>query len=91
MDMQYYFDENPSIPNFVMKDMRCRFEHDENDTSIDEKILSLSPREFLREYLNWHGLIEHTDFILEAIYMAYGISLEDYPFEREIKREADEW
>lgn len=91
MDMKYYLDENPSIPEFVMEDMRCRLGYDENDTSADEKILTLSPREFLREYLNWHGILEYTDFILEAIYMAYGVSLEDYPFEREIKREVDVW
>ena len=91
MDIKYYLDDNPSIPEFVMKEMRERLGGDEDDTSLDEKILSLSPRGFLQEWLNWNGLFTYADFIIEAFYMAYGISLEDYPFEREIKREVDKW
>ena len=91
MDIKYYLDDNPSIPEFVMKEMRERLGGDEDDTSLDEKILSLSPRDFLQEWLNWNGLFAYADFIIEALYMAYGISLEDYPFEREIKREVDKW
>ena len=91
MNINCYMEEHPGILESVMKDMRCRFGCDEDDTSKDEKILTLPPREFLREWLNWNGLYEHTDMIIESIYMAYGICLEDYPFERDIKREIEEW
>ena len=91
MDINYYIDQHPGIPESVMRDMRERLGYDEHDSSVDEKILTLAPREFLREYLNWNGLYEFTDFIIEAIYMAYGVSLEDEPFERDIERKAEKW
>jgi len=91
MDINYYIDKHPGIPEFVMKDMRQRLGYDEDDTTPDEKILSMSGKEFLAEYLCWNGLIGFADMILEAIYMAYGVSLEDEPFDGEIKREMEKW
>ena len=91
MEQKVYIDEHPGIPQSVLKDMRERLGYDEDDNEPDEQILSMDGRDFLNEYLNWNGFIGYTDMIIEAIYMAYGISLEDYPFEREIKREVEEW
>ena len=53
----------------------------------------MDPGDFLNEYLNWHGLIVYYDMIVNAIYIAYGISLEDWPFERSVEREIEnfEW
>ena len=91
METKVYIDDNPGIPKSVLRDMRERLGYDEDDDTSDEEILSMSGKEFLSEYINWNGLIGHADTIIEAIYMAYGISLEDYPFEREMKREVEEW
>jgi hypothetical protein len=91
MEEKVYIDEHPGIPMSVLKDMRERLGYDEDDSTPDEEILAMSGKEFLSEYLTWNGLIGYVDTIIEAIYMAYGISLEDYPFEREIKRDIEVW
>lgn len=91
MDIKYYLDEHPGVPESVMKDMRQRLGFDADDTTPDETILNMTGREFLQVYLEWNGFIGYTDFILEALYMAYGVSLEDEPFDRDIKREIDRW
>lgn len=91
MDIKYYIDEHPGVPESVMKNMRERLGYDEDDESVDEEILAMSPKEFLDEWLNWNGFIGYVDFIIEAICMAYGVSLEDEPFDRDIKREIDRW
>lgn len=91
MDIKYYLDEHPGVPESVMKDMRQRLGFDADDTTPDETILNMTGREFLAVYLEWHGFIGYTDFILEALYMAYGVSLEDEPFDRDIKRKIDKW
>lgn len=91
MEEKIYIDEHPGIPQSVLKEMRERLGYDEDDNTPDENILSMDGKDFLNEYLNWHGFLGYTDMIIEAIYMAYGICLEDYPFEREIKREVEVW
>lgn len=91
MDINFYLDEHPGVPECVMKDMRERLGYEENDTAHDEEILSMSGRDFLAEYLCWNGFIGYTDFIIEAIYMAYGVSLEDEPFDRDMKRTIERW
>lgn len=93
MEANIYLDDNPSILESTMQEMRQRLGYDEDDTSNDEEILKMDPGDFLNEYLGWHGLIGHYEMIVNAIYMAYGISLEDYPFERSMERELEsfEW
>lgn len=75
----------------TMEDLRQRRGLDEDDTSEDEEILTMSGFEFLDEWLNWNGIIGYTGSIIEAIEMAYGIDLTDYPFTETIKRTAEEW
>lgn len=91
MQENIWLDDSPGVPQSVMKDMRQRLGYEENETDPDEEILNMSGYEFLDEYLNWNGLIGYADMIVEAIYMAYGINLEDYPFDRDIKRNIEEW
>ena len=91
METKVYIDEHPSIPQSVLKEMRERLGYDEEDSTPDERILSMDGVDFLNEYLNWNGFIGYTDMIIEVIYMAYGISLEDYSFTREVKREVEVW
>ena len=91
MDIKCYIEEHPGVLESVMKDMRQRLGYDEDDTTPDEEILSMSGRDFLADYLTWNGLIGFTDMIIEAIRMAYGIDLENEPFDRDIEREIDRW
>lgn len=91
MRREIYIDECPGIPDSTMKDMRERFGYDEDDTSNDEEILHLSGKEFLEEYMSWHGIIGFSDMIIEAIYMAYGIDLENEPFDRDMEREIEKY
>ena len=91
MQENIWIDDSPGVPQSVMKDMRQRLGHEANETDPDEEILNMSGYEFLNEYLNWNGLIGYADMIVEAIYMAYGINLEDYPFDRDIKRNVEVW
>lgn len=91
MKCEVYIDENPGIPQSVMKDMRERFGYDEDDESNDEEILNLDGRDFLEEYLSWNGICGYSDMIIEAIYMAFGVSLEDEPFDGSIERHVERW
>jgi len=91
MDIKHFIMEHPEVPECVMKEMRQRLGYDEDDTTPDEEILNMSGKDFLAEYLCWNGLIGFEDMILEAIDMAYGVSLEYEPFDRDIKRTIDRW
>lgn len=91
MNQEIYIDKNPGIPKSVMKEMRERFGYDEDDASNDEEILTLYGKDFLEEYMSWNGICGFSDMIIEAIYMAYGINLEDEPFDRDIERKVEEW
>ena len=74
----------------TMEELRQRRGLDEDDTSEDEEILTMSGFEFLDEWLNWQGIIGYTGQIVEVIQMAYGVDLTDYPFIETIKRTAEE-
>lgn len=89
MEKNTFYGNTSTVDKYTMRDMRQRFGLDENDTSRDEKILALPSRRFLDEYLSWHGIIGYTGQILDAIYMAYGVSL-DCLDDMEVKRELDE-
>ena len=91
MDINYYIDKHPGVHDSVMKDMRQRLGYDEDDTTPDEEILHMSGKDFLEEYMSWNGIIGFSDMIIEAIYMAYGISLEDEPFDRDMERTIERW
>ena len=43
-----------NIPLNVLEALRNRLGEDENDTSNDERISGLSPKEMLAEYCGWH-------------------------------------
>lgn len=75
------------VPEHIMEIMRQRRYLDEYDESEDEEILKMSGKEFLDELLGWEGLLGYTDYIIEIIEMAYGIDLENWPFDETIERE----
>ena len=89
MDMK--FDRhNTEVPERIMEILRQRRYLDEYDESEDQEILAMSGREFLEELLGWEGILGYTDYIIEIIEMAYGISLDDWPFDETIKREIED-
>jgi hypothetical protein len=53
--------------------------------------LCLEPDEFLERWLRWNGIIGWKEEIIDAIYMAYGIDLRNYPFARAVERKVTEW
>ena len=71
----------------IMEIMRQRRFLEEDDTSEDEDILSMSGYDFLFDWLEWEGIIGYIDEILKIIEMAYGIDLCEWPFNETIKRE----
>lgn len=78
---------NVEVPEHIMEIMRQRRYLDEYDESEDQEILKMSGKEFLDELLGWEGLLGYTDYIIEIIEMAYGIDLENWPFDETIERE----
>lgn len=78
---------NTIVPEYLMKIMRERRYLDEDDTSEDEEILEMSGLTFLHEWLEWEGIVGYTSELLGVIEIAYGIDLEEWPFDEPIKRE----
>ena len=80
------FIEKPEVDLLTMQDLRQHAGLEEYDTSNDEKILKMSGFAFLNAYLEWNGIIGYTGEIIDAIQMAYGIDLTEYPFDEPIER-----
>lgn len=84
------FIETPEVDLLTMQDLRQHKGLEEYDTSADDVILKMSGFAFLNAYLEWNGIIGYTGEILDAIQMAYGIDLTDYPFDGPVKRTLEE-
>ena len=54
-----------------MKNIRQNIGLDENDTSRDAEIESMSGRDILDKYLTWEGIIGYTDEILDVVIEAF--------------------
>ena len=89
--MELKFHRNDvTVPEHVMEEMRLRRGLDEDDTSEDKDILTMSGVDFLDEWLAWEGIYEYTYSILNMIQIAFGVDLESWPFDETIKREIDD-
>lgn len=86
MSKMAFVDETPVVYDGVMETLRQRRGLEMDDTSEDNEILKLSGREMLDEWLSYIGIIGYTNNIIEAIYSAYGIDLNEYPFDEPIER-----
>ena len=84
------FMETPTVPNYIMRDLRQRRDLDEDDTSQDEDILKMSGFAFFDQWLKWNGFIGYTSDFLEVIRVAYGIDLTEEPFDGNIERTFEE-
>lgn len=78
---------NVEVPEYIMEILRQRRCLDEDDTSEDQEILDMSGLDFLHSWLEWEGIIGYTGELLQVIKMAYGIDLENWPFDETIERE----
>ena len=56
---------------YIMKNIRQNIGLDENDTSRDAEIESMSGRDILDKYLTWEGIIGYTDEILDVVIEAF--------------------
>lgn len=89
--MENYIAKHPEVPEYVMEDMRDNMGLMRDDTDKDLEILCLEPSDFLERWLTWNGIIGYKEEIIDVIYMAYGIDLRSYPFERAVERQITEW
>lgn len=66
-------------PNYIIKKLRNRLGEDENDSSVDDEILSLSKNEVFSHVLKWDGLLGSWDYeIKRYVNDIYGINLDDF-------------
>lgn len=62
----------------VMKAVRQRFGLEENDESMDEKIMEMDKYEVFREYCLWNGLLGYWyEDLLTTIENIYDIKLDE--------------
>lgn len=78
------------VPTWLMEKLRARIGDDEDDITNDKEILSMSGYSMLDEYLNWEGICGYTGEILEVIQYAFGIDLEEAPFDEPMERKKEE-
>jgi hypothetical protein len=63
-------------PEYLMKKVRQEmFDIEEDDTSKDKEIQSLSPTEFFQRVLEWEGIIGYTHRILSWVDDIFGSDL----------------
>lgn len=57
------------IPTSILADLRCRFSDSEqkHDTSGDDQIARLTPEKAFHHYCSWHGIINFSDELREAL------------------------
>lgn len=84
------FIDTPVIYKGIMETLRQSRGLDMDDTSEDNEILKLSGHEVLDEWLSYIGIIGYTSNIIEVIYAAYGVDLNEYPFDEPIERLKEE-
>ena len=83
------FIETPTVPNYIMRDLRQRRDLDEDDISQDEDILKMSGFTLFDEWLKWNGFIGYTSDFIDVIYAAYGVDLTEEPFDGRIERNCE--
>ena len=76
-----------NVPEWIMSDIRENMYLESDDTSRDEDILELDGEDFLNKWLEWNGICGYTRDIMEVIYYAFGIDLDQYPVFTRVKNE----
>ena len=66
---------NQNYPDNIMEILRQRVGLDEDDTSRDDELQTLTPVEALDECLSWEGIEEYTDWILDVIRDTFKVKL----------------
>lgn len=65
---------------YIMKNVRQLIGLDENDTSRDAEIESMSGRDILDKFLAWEGIYGYTDEILNVVIEAFPDASDKIPF-----------
>ena len=68
---------NQNYPDNIMEILRQRVGLDEDDTSRDDELQTLTPVEALDECLSWEGIEEYTDWILDIIRDTFKVKLKN--------------
>ena len=76
-----------NVPNWIMRDIRENMYLEPDDTSKDEDILELDGEDFLNKWLEWNGICGYTKDIIEVIYHAFGVDLNQSPVFTRVKDE----
>lgn len=64
--------------NNIMKAVRQRLGLEENDESLDERIMKMNRREVFREYCLWNGLLgSWYDDLLTSVENIYDVKLDE--------------
>ena len=65
-------------PQYIINDVRNRIAQDESDTSMDDKILRMSPSQVFAHVVAWNGLLGGYDnTIKDWIHSVYGVDLDE--------------
>ena len=75
------------VPDYIIEDLREGRGLECDDNSQDEEILAIDGWEFLDEWLSWKGIVGYTSDIIEVVGYAFGIDLNEYPFDKSPERE----
>lgn len=68
---------NQNYPDNIMEILRQRMGLDEDDTSRDDELQTLTPLEALDECLSWEGIDGYTSWILGIIRDTFKVKLKD--------------
>lgn len=63
------------IPQCIIRDVRERLGYEPDDTSHDDEINVMSPREIFEAWLEWQGISGYSDRILKVIHGIFGVDL----------------
>lgn len=67
-----------AYPEYILRYLRQRQGLEENDTSMDDGLNAMPPKNAFRDVLEWHGMIGGWDsLIIGWIKDIYGVDLED--------------
>lgn len=63
------------IPQWILSNIRERLGYESDDTSHDDEINDMTPREIFEEWLEWQGICGYSDRILKAIHVIFEVDL----------------
>lgn len=65
-------------PHYIYANVRQTFNLEPTDTSRDKEINELSRRDLLERYLNWEGIHDYADELIDVIQSIYEVELDEF-------------